>query len=407
MCALVLALRKIPINAPGGGGAALGSEDKPSYTVAVSDQQAARNRAAFDKAKDAKRLFPNRKPEDAKGTANGAVSTGMDELDPRNSATPPPLRRRQPPTSESTALNTLNTRNPAADTALSPNDMVEPTSPRSVTRSVSGATEPSDLDRSMSINEVRNMLRRGSTRGKRRPSIGSTPRIGIIGDSVDKLPRSNNGSRFEYDPHLYKSHEHSSSPVRKDPMPKMIRESPQSSSRDPSWPQPPTTTYQPKSTMNDHQNAPLTPQTLQQQQRQMPPVGPSDLNFSPPPPPKEESHPSLKNRDPNQSSPIIQPPVRPRDPAQIRGPSPVRNPFQIHALRSQAQGGDLPRAVSRPDSQVHMLGSRSDNGTGPQMRRPVPDNGNTFAKEQSQDRANTGAVRPARSDSLGGSRLER
>lgn len=41
MCALVLALRKIPIYAPGGGGAALGSVDQPSYTVSIPDTQAA------------------------------------------------------------------------------------------------------------------------------------------------------------------------------------------------------------------------------------------------------------------------------------------------------------------------------------------------------------------------------
>ena len=405
MCALVLALRKIPINAPGGGGAALGSEDKPSYSVTVSDQQAATNRAAFDKAKDAKRLFPNKKSEDAQETTDRGLSTGMDEPDPRDYPTPPPLRRRQPPLSESTALNSLNTRNPAADTALNPKDVVEPTSPRSVTRSVSGATERTDLDRTISINEVRNILRRESTRGKRHPPNGSTPR-----SNADKLPRPNNGSRFEYDPYAYNSHSQSNVLARKNSTPKSVPESPQSSSRDPSWPQPPTGTYLPKPTISEEEAPPPNHQLIAQQipQQKAPVVQPVQQTYSPPPPPKDTSYSNLRNADSTPSSPIVQPPVRPRDPAQIRAPSPVRNPFQIHALRSQAQGGDVPRAISRPDSQVHTSGSRSDIGGGSQSRRPVPGNGNTFAKEQSQERpvAAAGVVRPARSDSLGGSRLE-
>ncbi|KAI1000825.1 hypothetical protein K3495_g7373 [Podosphaera aphanis] len=58
MCALVLALRKIPIYGPGGGGEALGGPKNPGYTVSVTDQWAsdAREKAADDKRN--KRLFP-------------------------------------------------------------------------------------------------------------------------------------------------------------------------------------------------------------------------------------------------------------------------------------------------------------------------------------------------------------
>lgn len=62
MCALVLALRKIPIFAPGGGAAALGDPTNPAYSVAVSDEvaAAARQKAAVDS--DAAKLTPLRKP---------------------------------------------------------------------------------------------------------------------------------------------------------------------------------------------------------------------------------------------------------------------------------------------------------------------------------------------------------
>ncbi|TKA58227.1 hypothetical protein B0A49_10996, partial [Cryomyces minteri] len=56
MCALVLALRKIPIYAPGGGDAVLGSESKPTYAVAVTDADAALFRDQFAAKKEAKRL---------------------------------------------------------------------------------------------------------------------------------------------------------------------------------------------------------------------------------------------------------------------------------------------------------------------------------------------------------------
>lgn len=58
ICALVLALRRVPIFAPGGGAAALGDPTNPSYSVAVSDEvaSAARNKAAKDA--DAARLSP-------------------------------------------------------------------------------------------------------------------------------------------------------------------------------------------------------------------------------------------------------------------------------------------------------------------------------------------------------------
>ncbi len=58
MCALVAALRRVPIYAPGGGDAALGSENKPTYSVSVSEGFAAEARQHFSEQKDAKRLRP-------------------------------------------------------------------------------------------------------------------------------------------------------------------------------------------------------------------------------------------------------------------------------------------------------------------------------------------------------------
>lgn len=174
MCALVLALRKIPIYAPGGGDAALGSNDKPTYSVAVTDAEAAANREAFAKTKEGKRLVPTKKPEESeeaeavKVPAKGP-SSGFEGPHERDSATPSPLRYRLSKRDETSALNTLNTRHPAADTAEDPSDIIETEIPNS------GSSTPRDPHRSADLEEVRGLLHRQSTRGKRKPVTNDGP----------------------------------------------------------------------------------------------------------------------------------------------------------------------------------------------------------------------------------------
>ncbi|MCJ1392205.1 hypothetical protein MMC18_005072 [Xylographa bjoerkii] len=164
MCALVLALRKVPIYAPGGGGAALGSSDQPTYSVAVSDAEAVERRKAFSTAKAAKRLLPTAQTGGVKSSTPNAVTFGsLDTNMPSVSA----VRNRSlsvrspaaPSTigalSEITALNSLKLRPAASDPAR---DWETNNS-----RNVSAADQ-----RSNDIEEVRDVLRRQSTRGKRR-----------------------------------------------------------------------------------------------------------------------------------------------------------------------------------------------------------------------------------------------
>ncbi|KAL8752180.1 MAG: hypothetical protein Q9199_005919 [Rusavskia elegans] len=158
MCALVLALRKIPIYAPGGGDAVLGSSDKPTYAVTVSDEQAAAAREAYNKTKEEKRLVPSKKPDPPTDTADSSAT----DINPADPAAHPPLRYRLPPLAETTALSDLNSRHPAADTARDVSDLdVNPSSDDRVS---------SDSRRSNDIEEVRGLLRRQSTRGKRKAS---------------------------------------------------------------------------------------------------------------------------------------------------------------------------------------------------------------------------------------------
>ena len=167
MCALVLALRKVPIYAPGGGDATLGSSDKPTYSVTVSDEQATAARDAYAATKESKRLVPSKNPPTNTSKASStAVETRPDPKDP---ATPSPLRYRLPPVTETAALGDLNARNPAADTA-SDMDSPERDSPHQRTP----GSSVSSRNRNNDIEEVRGMLRRQSTRGKRRPSGPTT-----------------------------------------------------------------------------------------------------------------------------------------------------------------------------------------------------------------------------------------
>ena len=162
MCALVLAIRKIPINPPGGADAPLGSSDKPTYSVAVSDAEAAAARAAYTKKQEGKRLVPKKDPV-VPITDYGSTT---EVPDPTDLATPPPLRYRSPPITETAALTSLNARHPAADTAADPQDLdMDNHIPE---------RDSSDIARSTSLEEVRGLLRRQSTRGKRRPP-GSAP----------------------------------------------------------------------------------------------------------------------------------------------------------------------------------------------------------------------------------------
>jgi len=56
MCALALAIKRVPINAPGGGGDPLGGPKNPTYSVAVSDEFALTAREMSDKEKEEKKL---------------------------------------------------------------------------------------------------------------------------------------------------------------------------------------------------------------------------------------------------------------------------------------------------------------------------------------------------------------
>ena len=58
MCALLSAMRKVPIDGPAGGGPAQGSINSPNYSVSITDELAKESKKHFDEDKEAKRLVP-------------------------------------------------------------------------------------------------------------------------------------------------------------------------------------------------------------------------------------------------------------------------------------------------------------------------------------------------------------
>jgi small-conductance mechanosensitive channel len=77
MCALLSAMRKVPIAGPGGDGPVAGTLQNPNYAVSVPDEVAHAAREKFDAEKDAKRLFPK---NGGMFDAERAMSSGLDLL---------------------------------------------------------------------------------------------------------------------------------------------------------------------------------------------------------------------------------------------------------------------------------------------------------------------------------------
>ncbi|KAI4096701.1 MAG: hypothetical protein LQ344_000841 [Seirophora lacunosa] len=316
MCALVLALRKIPIYAPGGGDAVLGSSDKPAYSVTVSDEEAAAARKAWDKTKEEKRLVPTPKPAQPPDTAK---SSATDVANPKDPATPPPLRYRLPPLNETAALTDLNSRHPAADTARDAPDLEVEHS--------AGLRESSESRRNSDIEEVRGLLRRQSTRGKRKASSNISP-AQIPPSISETVPSAAAGAPPVFSPS-------SANPPSSGPL---------------LFPTPPSGT--------GNQSQPFPPRTTSSQ---LPPLDfdSPQLQYRPPPQQQQQTlpqHPSLHS------------PTSPMSEVPSRSPSGITNPYTAQALRSQQ---------SLQSMQGH---------SPPQIRHPVPGGGNAFAREAREAR---------------------
>lgn len=149
MCALVAALRAVPIYAPGGPGDALGSAANPNYGVSITDEEAKKNAEASAKKREEARLYPLKKIEDSK--ALSPTSSG------RSGAAAVSKR-------ENKVIEDLTARDPAADPSRD-----EAGWGSRDDSSTLGERQSID-QRQQDLEEVKGLLRRENTRGKRKPA---------------------------------------------------------------------------------------------------------------------------------------------------------------------------------------------------------------------------------------------
>ncbi|KAL9105935.1 MAG: hypothetical protein Q9227_008959 [Pyrenula ochraceoflavens] len=173
MCALVLALRKVPIYGPGAGGAALGEPGNPSYSVSVTDSEAAEARQDFADKKDAKRLVPLNSKTNSGNNAQADGASSSVDYPPQYSL----------PRSETQAVEMLNSRAPAIDPNRDDSrDYYQQASPPTTVSS------PEEGKRSQDLQDVRDILRRQSTRGRRKAAGRMSPIPGAAAAPQSNIP---------------------------------------------------------------------------------------------------------------------------------------------------------------------------------------------------------------------------
>ncbi|KAI5198983.1 hypothetical protein AUEXF2481DRAFT_3351 [Aureobasidium subglaciale EXF-2481] len=164
MCALVQSIRRVPIHGPGGGADALGGPANPTYSVSVSDGYASEAREASADSKDKARLVPLKKVEEALSpsqTRSKHTGTGPLGLSAKEAA----------------IVNNLHSQAPGLDTTRE-----EPW----MENGSSTLDERTSMDRAQDIEEVRGLLQRENTKGKRRPSNhpSNVPAVPTITETV-------------------------------------------------------------------------------------------------------------------------------------------------------------------------------------------------------------------------------
>jgi small-conductance mechanosensitive channel len=107
MCALVLAIRRVPIYGPGAGDAALGSANAPSYSVSIDPEVAQKNKDEFAAKKEGKRLIPTPKTDQTPKSPTAPAGSGEMEI--------PGVTTMPAGTVEYLAVQNLNQRSAAAD----------------------------------------------------------------------------------------------------------------------------------------------------------------------------------------------------------------------------------------------------------------------------------------------------
>lgn len=162
MCALALALKKVPIYGPGGGpDPALGSSDNPAYSVTVDDSYASQAREKAAQEADAARMVPHKPKRSDTATSSGRAQH----------------------VSEKQAVQELNMRPPLA--GLDSHDGYDRDDEgnldgrnRDSSPTLNSRDPSQDRGRAENIEQIRaDLVKRHSTRGRRKAGEG-------VGNSV-------------------------------------------------------------------------------------------------------------------------------------------------------------------------------------------------------------------------------
>ena len=159
ICAMVSALKAVPIYPPGGGIDAAGSAAAPAYSVAISEAEAKEHADAAKQDREKARLVPSKTVEEANNELRQTASA--------NSRPGAGLTRHQ-----EGVVNDLTARDPASDPSR--DDPWGAGRDDSSTLDGGGGRRSVDT-REHDLDEVRGMLRRQSTRGKRKVSSDYRP----------------------------------------------------------------------------------------------------------------------------------------------------------------------------------------------------------------------------------------
>lgn len=149
-CALILILKRIPIYGAGKGDPSIGEEGKPMYTVAISDDKAQINMQRQTEAKLSSRWDTRREKE-----AAGDLGTSMDEA----------INGRKAGMCEATSSTATATNGHESHTSSHMPSVPESSEPSPKNRRAKSSAESRRED----MEGVRSLLKRESTKGRRKP----------------------------------------------------------------------------------------------------------------------------------------------------------------------------------------------------------------------------------------------
>lgn len=166
MCALVVALRKVPIAPPGGNDVGLGDANKPSWSVAISPEEATAVRKKYLDDKEAGKLLSKKDDPEDTGRSSGTDYLGLGN--------------------ESKAINSLNNRKLGVDTVRDDTWTHRGDDAATIGRpSMDGQTRPE-------TDELRGLLHKATSSGRRKQGGTLSPYGARPSMDSQRSPNPNN-----------------------------------------------------------------------------------------------------------------------------------------------------------------------------------------------------------------------